>query len=74
MTTTPRTLLVLLGLLLQAADAQTAQSGPQSPTAGQKAPVEDPLGRGSPHGTVTGLVAAAERENPDRAAITWSRR
>jgi MscS family membrane protein len=61
------TLLVLLGLL-QGVNAQSPQAGrPQSPTAEQKPPVEDPLGRSTPHGTVVGLITAAQQENLDRA-------
>ena len=41
---------------------------PPSTTAEQKQPVEDPLGRSTPHGTVVGLITAAEQENLDRAA------
>lgn len=50
--------LVLLGLIvLQRVEAQAP-----------KAESEDPLGRSTPHGTVVGLVMAAEQENLDRAA------
>ncbi len=52
------TYLVLLSLLLlQRVEAQVP------PT-----PVEDPLGRSTPHGTAVGLITAAEQENLDRAA------
>ena len=62
--------LVVLGLiLLQRLEAQTPQAErTQSTTAEQKPPVEDPLGRSTPHGTAVGLVRAAEQENLDRAA------
>ena len=63
-------LLVLVGLvLLQRLDAQAPKAErPQSTTAEQAKPVEDPLGRSTPHGTVVGLVAAAKQGNLDRAA------
>ena len=62
--------LVLLGLiLLQRVEAQAPKAErPPSTTAEQKQPVEDPLGRSTPHGTVVGLIMAAEQENLDRAA------
>ena len=49
--------LVLLGLvLLQRVEAQAPKAErPQSTTAEQEQPVEDPLGRSTPHGTVVGL-------------------
>ncbi len=61
---------VLLSLLLlQRVEAQSPQTErPQSTTAEQKQPVEDPLGRSTPRGTVVGLITAAEEENLDRAA------
>jgi MscS family membrane protein len=50
-------------------EAQSPQTGrPKSSTAEQKQPVEDPLGRSTPHGTVIGLITAAEQKNLDRAA------
>jgi MscS family membrane protein len=62
--------LVLVGLvLLQRLDAQAPKAErPQSTTAEQAKPVEDPLGRSTPHGTVVGLVNAAKQGNLDRAA------
>ena len=62
--------LVVLGLiLLQRVEAQAPKAGrPPSTTAEQKQPVEDPLGRSTPHGTVVGLIRAAQQENLDRAA------
>ena len=62
--------LVLLGLiLLQRVEAQAPKAArAQGTTAEQKQPVEDPLGRSTPHGTAVGLVTAAEQENLDRAA------
>ena len=71
MTKTFNICLILLGLLLllQRAEAQSAQpESAQSTTAEQKQPAEDPLGRSTPHGTVVGLIAAAEQGNLDRAA------
>ena len=70
MTKTFNTCLILLGLLLlQGAEARSAQTErAQSTTAEQKQPVEDPLGRSTPRGTVVGLMMAAEQENLDRAA------
>ena len=64
------TYLVLLSLLLlQRVDAQSAQPEPrQGASAEQGQPVEDPLGRSTPRGTVIGLVLAVEQENFDRAA------
>jgi MscS family membrane protein len=64
-----KTCLVLLSLLLlQRVDAQSAQAErPQGASAEQERP-EDPLGRSTPHGTVIGLVTAAEQEDFDRAA------
>jgi MscS family membrane protein len=62
--------LVVLGLiLLQRVEAQAPKTEPPpSTTAEQKQPVEDPLGRSTPHGTVVGLIKAAEQQNLDRAA------
>ena len=62
--------LVVLGLiLLQRVEAQAPKAArPPSTTAEQKQPVEDPLGRSTPHGTVVGLIRAAQQENLDRAA------
>jgi MscS family membrane protein len=60
---------VLSLLLLQQVEAQSAKAErPQGTTAEQKQPAEDPLGRSTPHGTVVGLMTAAEHENLDRAA------
>ena len=68
MTKTLNIYLVLVILtLVQPSDAQSAQAE-KSTTAEQKQPVEDPLGRSTPHGTAVGLVMAAEQENLDRAA------
>jgi len=62
-------LVLLSPFLFQRVEAQSAQAErPQSPTAEQGKPVEDPLGRSTPHGTVVGLIAAVEQENLDRAA------
>ena len=68
MTRTFKTCLVLCSLLLlQRVEAQSAQTErPQ--TVEQQKPVEDPLGRSTPHGTAVGLIRAAEQENLDRAA------
>ena len=41
---------------------------PQSAAPEPKQPVEDPLGRSTPHGTVVGLITAADQENFERAA------
>ena len=62
--------LVVLGLiLLQRVEAQAPKAErPPSTAAEQKQPVEDPLGRSTPHGTVVGLIRAAQQENLDRAA------
>ena len=62
--------LVLVGLvLLQRLDAQAPKAErPQSAPAEQAKPVEDPLGRSTPHGTVVGLVNAAKQGNLERAA------
>ena len=70
MSKTLSTCLVLLSvLLLQPVEAQSAQTErPQGAAAEQKPPVEDPLGRSTPHGTVVGLVMAVEQENLERAA------
>ena len=43
-------------------------ASPPTATAEQKQPVEDPLGRSTPHGTVVGLSTAGKQENLDRAA------
>ena len=61
--------LILLGLLLlQRAEAQSPQpESAQSTTAEQK-PIEDPLGRSTPRGTVVRLIEAAEQGSLDRAA------
>ena len=69
MTKTFNTCLVLLILLLlQRVEAQSPQpERPNGTTAPQKPPAGDPLGRSTPHGTVVGLVTAAEQENLDRA-------
>ena len=62
--------LVLLGLiLLQRVEAQAPTAArPPTTTAEQKQPVEDPLGRSTPHGTVVGLSTAGRQDNLDRAA------
>ncbi len=64
------TCLVLFSLLLlQKVDAQSPQTErPPSTTAEQKQPVQDPLGRSTPHGTVRGVITAAEQGNLARAA------
>ena len=64
------TCLVLVGLLLlQPVEAQSPQAErAQSAPAPQAPPVEDPLGRSTPHGTVAGLITAVEDGNLDRAA------
>ncbi len=64
--------LALLGLVLTGrhqAEAQTTKPEPPStaPDPRQQVAV-DPLGRTSPHGTVTGLIGAAKRGDFDRAA------
>jgi len=60
--------LVLVTLtLVQPSYAQSSKTE-QSTTAEQKQPVEDPIGRSTPHGTAVGLVMAAKQENLDRAA------
>jgi MscS family membrane protein len=61
---------VLLALiLLQRVDAQAPKTdSPQTKTTEQAKPVEDPLGRSTPHGTVVGLVTAAQHGNLDRAS------
>src|SRR5258708_702122 len=71
MTKTFSCYLVLLGLILfQRVEAQAPKAAerPHATPAEQKPPVADPLGRSTPHGTVVGLVTAAEHENLDRAA------
>ncbi len=62
--------LVLLGLiLLQRVEAQAPQAErPPGTSAAQKQRIDDPLGRSTPHGTVVGLITAAEQKNLDRAA------
>ena len=61
--------LVLLGLiLLQRVEAQAPKAEPPPSTTAEKQRVEDPLGRSTPHGTVVGLITAAEQKNLDRAA------
>ncbi len=69
MTKTFNTCLVLLILLLlQRVEAQAPQTErPDSTTAQQKPPIQDAMGRSTPHGTVVGLVTAAEQGNLDRA-------
>ena len=64
------TCLVLCGLLLlQRVEAQSAQTERQPSTSTeQKQPVEDPLGRSTPHGTALGLIMAADKESLDGAA------
>jgi len=64
------TCLVLVGLLLlQPVEAQSPQAErAQSATAQQGPPVEDPLGRNTPHGTVVGLITAVDEGSLDRAA------
>ena len=64
------TCLVLLSLLLlQRVEAQSPKTeGPQSTTPELEQPVDDPLGRNTPRGTVVGLIMAAEQDNLDRAA------
>jgi MscS family membrane protein len=59
-----KTCLVLLSLLvLQRVDALSQQPGrPQNTGAEQQQPVEDPFGRSTPHGTVVGLVTAAQQD------------
>lgn len=56
-------------LLLQCAEARASQTaGPQESPGEQAPPVEDPLGRSTPQGTVDGLVAAARAASLERAA------
>ena len=56
-------------LLLQRVEAQSAKAErPQGTTAEQSQPAEDPFGRSTPHGTVVGLMTAAEHGDLDRAA------
>ena len=59
-----KTLLVLLSLLvLQRVDLLSLQTGsPQSTNAEPQQPAEDPFGRSTPHGTVVGLVTAAQQD------------
>ena len=63
-------LVLLLGLVqFQRVEAQDPKpEPPQGTTAQPKPAVEDPLGRSTPHGTVVGLVTAAEQQNLERAA------
>ena len=71
MTKTLSTYLVLLGLCFcfnEWRPSPRRRSVRQAATAEQKQPVEDPLGRSTPHGTVVGLITAVEQENLDRAA------
>jgi MscS family membrane protein len=49
-------------------DAQSTQTASPPNTAAEQKPVDDPLGRSTPHGTVVGLIRAAEQNNLDRAA------
>jgi len=50
-------------------DAQAPGAArPPAATAEQQPPVADRLGRSTPHGTVVGLIAAAQQESLDRAA------
>ena len=63
--------LVLLSLILvQAVEAQSLKpESAQNTNAEPKQPLEDPLGRSTPHGTVTGFIKAAhQQENSERAA------
>jgi MscS family membrane protein len=63
--------LVLLSLILvQAVEAQSPKpESPRNTNAEPKQPLEDPLGRNTPHGTVTGFIQAADQqENFERAA------
>jgi len=61
---------VLAGVVqLQRLEAQApAAPTPQPAAAEQPKPVEDPLGRSTPKGTVVGLVTAAKQGNLERAA------
>ena len=61
---------VLVGVVqLQRLEAQApAAPTPQPAAAEQPKPVEDPLGRSTPKGTVVGLVTAAKQGNLERAA------
>ena len=70
MTKTFHASLVLLSLLLlQRVEAQSPQAErPQGTPTQQEQPVEDPLGRQTPRGTVLGLIMAAGQDNLDRAA------
>jgi len=63
--------LVLLSLILvQPVAAQSPKpESSRNINAEQKPPLEDPLGRSTPHGTVTGFIKAAhQQENFERAA------
>jgi MscS family membrane protein len=60
---------LILGALLlpQRVDAQSAP--PERPqTTDQNQEVDDPLGRGTPHGTAVGFIRAAEQAHLDQAA------
>src|SRR6186997_846406 len=63
--------LILIALLLHSVHVQTRQVEPllgaAAPTP-QAQPVEDSLGRTTPHGTVVGLITAVEQANLERAA------
>lgn len=69
---TIRTLLVVfLGTLLAlvpAAGPGQAAPDPQSATAVEDTPPDDPLERGSPHGAITGFLEAARARDHERAA------
>ena len=60
--------LLLLSVLLHPAGAQTLRpERPPTPPA-ETQPAEDPLGRSTPQGAVSGLIRAAEQNNLERAA------
>ena len=62
-------LILLALLLLHSVHVQTRQAEPpQGAATPQAQPVEDSLGRRTPHGTVVGLITAVEQANLDRAA------
>jgi MscS family membrane protein len=69
MTKTIHACLILLCVLpAPRVEAQSTPAGSSAAASSEQKPPADPLGRSTPHGTVTGLIRVAEQGNLDGAA------